>query len=56
MPEGVDLGGQPEQGLGRTYYGRKQLKPAPFNNVLVGSYVFLAGLPGPRRCWPHCWT
>ena len=31
---------------GRTYYGRPQLKPAPFNNVLVGSYVFLAGLSG----------
>jgi protein NrfD len=29
---------------GRTYYGRPQLKPAPFNNALVGSYVFLAGL------------
>ena len=28
---------------GRTYYGRPQLKPAPFNNALVGSYVFLAG-------------
>ncbi len=31
---------------GRTYYGRAQLKPAPFNNALVGSYVFLAGLSG----------
>jgi protein NrfD len=31
---------------GRTYYGRPQLKPAPFNNALVGSYVFLAGLSG----------
>lgn len=31
---------------GRTYYGRPQLKPAPFNNWLVGSYVFLAGLSG----------
>ncbi len=31
---------------GHTYYGRQQLKPAPFNNVLVGSYVFLAGLSG----------
>jgi protein NrfD len=31
---------------GRTYYGRSQLKPAPFNNALVGSYVFLAGLSG----------
>jgi formate-dependent nitrite reductase membrane component NrfD len=31
---------------GQTYYGRPQLKPAPFNNALVGSYVFLAGLSG----------
>jgi formate-dependent nitrite reductase membrane component NrfD len=31
---------------GRTYYGRPQLKPAPFNKALVGSYVFLAGLSG----------
>ena len=31
---------------GRTYYGSRQLKPAPFNNGLVGSYVFLAGLSG----------
>jgi protein NrfD len=31
---------------GRTYYGRPQLKSAPFNNALVGSYVFLAGLSG----------
>ena len=31
---------------GRTYYGTSQLKPAPFTNVLVGSYVFLAGLSG----------
>jgi protein NrfD len=31
---------------GRTYYGRPQLKPAPFNTLLVGTYVFLAGLSG----------
>ena len=31
---------------GQTYYGRPQLKPAPFNNMLVGGYVFLAGLSG----------
>lgn len=31
---------------GRSYYGRQQLKPAPFNNALVGTYVFLAGLSG----------
>ena len=35
-----------ERGTGATYYGRPQLKPAPFNNWLVGSYVFLAGLSG----------
>ncbi len=29
-----------------TYYGRSQLKPAPFNNWVVGGYVFLAGLSG----------
>lgn len=31
---------------GRTYYDRPQLKPAPFSKVLVGGYVFLAGLSG----------
>ena len=31
---------------GHTYYGRPQVKSAPFNNRLVGSYVFLAGLSG----------
>ena len=31
---------------GQTYYQRPQLKPAPFNNWLVGGYVFLAGLSG----------
>jgi formate-dependent nitrite reductase membrane component NrfD len=29
-----------------TYYGRPQLKPAPFDKYLVGGYVFLAGLSG----------
>ena len=29
-----------------TYYGRSQLKPAPFNNWVVGGYIFLAGLSG----------
>jgi formate-dependent nitrite reductase membrane component NrfD len=29
-----------------TYYGRPQLKPAPFNKVVVGTYIFLAGLSG----------
>ncbi len=31
---------------GRTYYGRRQLKPAPFHKHLVGGYIFLAGLSG----------
>jgi formate-dependent nitrite reductase membrane component NrfD len=46
MPEGVDLGDTGQKWDGRTYYGRPQLKPAPFNSALVGSYVFLAGLSG----------
>jgi formate-dependent nitrite reductase membrane component NrfD len=29
-----------------TYYGRAQLKPAPFNKLVVGGYIFLAGLSG----------
>jgi len=31
---------------GPTYYGRSQLKPAPFNNWVVGGYIFLAGVSG----------
>ena len=31
---------------GPTYYGRSQLKAAPFNNLVVGGYIFLAGLSG----------
>ena len=31
---------------GPTYYDRPQLKPAPFENAVVGSYVFVAGLSG----------
>ncbi len=31
---------------GPTYYGRSQLKAAPFNNYVVGGYIFLAGLSG----------
>ena len=31
---------------GPTYYGRSQLKPAPFNPWVVGGYIFLAGLSG----------
>jgi formate-dependent nitrite reductase membrane component NrfD len=37
----------PREGwAGPTYYGRSQLKPAPFANWVVGGYVFLAGLSG----------
>ncbi len=46
MPEGIDLGDERKGWDGRTYYGRSQVKPAPFNNAVVGSYVFLAGLSG----------
>ncbi len=31
---------------GPTYYGRSQLKAAPFNVWIVGGYIFLAGLSG----------
>lgn len=31
---------------GPTYYGRPQLKEAPFENWVVGGYIFLAGLSG----------
>lgn len=31
---------------GPTYYGRGQLKPAPFNNWVVGAYIWIAGLGG----------
>ncbi|HEX4173810.1 MAG TPA: NrfD/PsrC family molybdoenzyme membrane anchor subunit, partial [Acetobacteraceae bacterium] len=43
---GISPGRAPDRWQGQTYYGRPQLKPAPFNNALVGSYVFLAGLSG----------
>jgi len=38
----------PEAGQydGTTYYGRPSLKPAPFENPVVGGYIFLAGLSG----------
>ena len=32
--------------MGRTTTTQPQLRPAPFNNALVGSYIFLAGLSG----------
>jgi protein NrfD len=31
---------------GPTYYRRSQLKPAPFNNWIVGGYIFCAALAG----------
>ena len=31
---------------GPTYYGRSQLKAAPFENWVVGGYIFCAGLAG----------
>ncbi|WP_419728241.1 NrfD/PsrC family molybdoenzyme membrane anchor subunit [Lichenicola sp.] len=31
---------------GPTYYGRSQLKASPFNEWVVGAYIFLAGLSG----------
>ncbi|MDX7950217.1 polysulfide reductase NrfD [Lichenihabitans sp. Uapishka_5] len=31
---------------GSTYYDRPQLKPAPFENLVVGGYIFFAGLSG----------
>lgn len=37
---------QPEVWEGPTYYGRSQLKAAPFNVWMVGGYIFLAGLSG----------
>lgn len=46
MPKGIDPGGERGRWTGRTYYGRSQVKPAPFENPIVGSYVFLAGLSG----------
>ena len=36
----------PGEWQGPTYYGRPQLKQAPFSNWMVGGYVFLAGLSG----------
>ena len=57
-PVPVQATGVVEQGMGApgdrrdrrwqgpTYYGRSQLKAEPFNNWVVGGYVFLAGLSG----------
>lgn len=56
----VLLGPSPKHGDGRvegwdgpTYYGRPQLKPAPFNNWVVGGYIFLAGLSGSASLLGH---
>ena len=40
-----EMSGLPEWD-GRDYYGRSQLKPAPFNNWAVGGYIALAGVCG----------
>jgi formate-dependent nitrite reductase membrane component NrfD len=39
-------GGRRKGWRGPTYYGRPQLKSAPFNNWIVGAYIFLAGMSG----------
>lgn len=36
----------PDGWTGATYYGRQQLKPAPFEASVVGGYIFLAGVSG----------
>jgi len=54
MPDDVPVSPEPSgspQALGGawqgpTYYGRSQLKPAPFEKWAVGGYIFLAGLSG----------
>lgn len=46
MPKDTVEGPERPEWDGGTYYGRPQLKPAPFNNLLVGGYIFLAGLAG----------
>ena len=46
MPNDAGLFRGTHQWNGTTYYGREQLKAAPFNNWLVGGYIFLAGLSG----------
>ena len=47
MPDSsADPGRGPEDYDGTTYYGRSPLKPAPFENSVVGGYIFLAGVSG----------
>ncbi len=45
VPRSAIVGAVVQDGV-PTYYGRPQLKEAPFNNWVVGGYVFLAGLSG----------
>ncbi len=45
VPQSATTGAVVRDGV-PTYYGRSQLKPAPFNNWVVGGYIFLAGLSG----------
>ena len=46
MPDDTGFGAHKPGWDGTTYYGREQVKAAPFNNWLVGGYIFLAGLSG----------
>lgn len=47
LPPAPTAGGRRREGWeGPTYYGRPQLKSAPFNNWIVGAYIFLAGTAG----------
>ena len=46
MPDDVAMRRPPAGWDGTTYYGREQVKAAPFNNWYVGGYIFLAGLSG----------
>lgn len=46
MPDEANFTREPHRWDGSTYYGREQVKAAPFNNWFVGGYVFLAGLSG----------
>lgn len=42
----LETGYRPTDYDGTTYYGRAQVKPAPFENPIVGTYIFMAGLSG----------
>jgi formate-dependent nitrite reductase membrane component NrfD len=46
MPDGSEQTAFPGRYDGTTYHGRNQVKPAPFDNRVVGGYIFLAGLSG----------